>query len=371
MSGQLKTLRLLFKSVFVLVNLVVVALFIAAAFSDRISPEKNIMFSYLGLAFPVLCVLNFCFILYWLFLWEWRCILIGLVSFLICWTPISNYFPFHNRVEDVPKDNTIKVLTYNVMGFAYRNHTDEFPNPTVKYIADSGADIVCLQEFAVGSSEKYLTIKKLKKALSMYPYYSFTPISNSGVLKYGIALFSKYPILNSKRVDYKSKFNGSSIHELDIKGRKVTLINNHLESFKLTSQDKGRYSAFIKNLSSEAFDGMRGSLEQKLGTAFRLRSKQAEAVARTLKEVTSDYVIVCGDFNDTPVSYAHRVIQGPLKDAYSESGRGYGISYNENFFWFRIDNILYSSNMKSMNCTIDKVRYSDHYPMWCYLEFED
>lgn len=371
MSGQLKTLRLLFKSVFVLANLLVVALFIASAFSDRISPEKNILFSYLGLAFPVLCVLNLCFILYWLFLWEWRCVLIGLIAFLICWNPVSSYFPFHNRVDDVPKENVIKVLTYNVMGFGYRNHTKEFPNPIVKYIADSDADIVCLQEFAVGTSQKFLTTQKLRTALPMYRYHSATLISNSGSLKFGIAVFSKYPILNSKRIDYKSKFNGSSIHELDIKGKKVSLVNNHLESFKLTSEDKGRYSAFIKNINSETFDGVRGSLEQKLGTAFRLRSKQAEAVAEAIKNVKTDYVIVCGDFNDTPVSYAHRVIQGPLKDAYTESGRGYGVSYNENFFWFRIDNILHSSNMKSMNCTIDKVRYSDHYPMWCYLEFED
>ena len=28
-------------------------------------------------------------------------------------------------------------------------------------------------------------------------------------------------------------------------------------------------------------------------------------------------------------------------DAFAESGRGMGITYNQNFFWFRIDNILF------------------------------
>lgn len=81
--------------------------------------------------------------------------------------------------------------------------------------------------------------------------------------------------------------------------------------------------------------------------------------------------MVCGDFNDTPISYAHRTIQGPLKDAYAASGRGVGVTYNENFFWFRIDNILHSANMKPINCTVDKVRYSDHYPLWCYLQLKE
>ena len=44
---------------------------------------------------------------------------------------------------------------------------------------------------------------------------------------------------------------------------------------------------------------------------------------------------------------------------------------NENFFWFRIDNILHSANMKPINCTVDKVRYSDHYPLWCYLQLKE
>lgn len=371
MSERFKTIRLLFKSVFVLANVVVALLFIASAFSDRVSPDKSTFFSYLGLGFPVLCVLNVCFIFYWLFLWEWRCILIGLVSFLICKDAVVNYFPFHGRVKDVPKENVIKVLTYNVMGFGYKDHTKELPNPIVRYIANSGADIVCLQEYAVGNSKKFLTTRKLKDALPMYPYYSVIPIGHSGALKFGIAVFSKYPVSNSRKIVYNSKFNGSSIHELDIKGKKLTLINNHLESFKLTMEDKSRYSAFIKNMNTETFGGVRGTIEQKLGSAFRIRAKQAEAVAKEIENIKTDYIVVCGDFNDTPVSYAHRTIQGDLTDAYAASGRGVGVTYNENFFWFRIDNIFHTPNLKSLNCTVDKVRYSDHYPLWCYLEFKE
>ena len=84
MSEGLKTLKLLFKSLFVLANVLIVVLFVISAYSDRVSPDTILSFSYLGLVFPILCVLNLCFILYWLFLWEWRFLLIGLCSILIC-----------------------------------------------------------------------------------------------------------------------------------------------------------------------------------------------------------------------------------------------------------------------------------------------
>ena len=370
MSGWLNAIRILFKSVVGTAHVIVILLFIASAFSDRISPEKSVLFSYLGLGFPVFCVLNLCFIVYWLFLREWRFLLVGLCSLLICKAAVSRYFPFHGRVDEIPKENVLKVLTYNVMGFGYKGHTEESPNPILRYIADSDADIVCLQEYAVGNSKNFLTNQKIAKAFKMYRYRSVFPVGSSGALRFHIAVFSKYPISKSRKIKYDSAFNGSSIHELNIKGKKLTLINNHLESFKLTMEDRSHYSAFIKNLNSETLGGLKSSIEQKLGPAFRIRARQAQAVAEEIEKIDSDYILVCGDFNDTPVSYAHRTIQGKLKDAYAASGRGVGITYNENFFWFRIDNILHSANMKPINCTVDKVRYSDHYPLWCYFRLD-
>lgn len=370
MNELFHTIRILFKSVVGVCHIVVILLFVASAFSDRVSPETSVFFSYLGLGFPVFCVLNLCFVVYWLFVWGWRFLLIGLFAFLVCKESVSSYFPFHHRMKEVPKEQVLKVLTYNVRGFSYKNHTAKSPNPILKYIADSNADIVCLQEYAVGTTNKFLTNRKIFDVLKMYPYRSIVPIGTSGELKFNIAVFSKYPITKSRKIKYESSFNGSSIHELKIAGKKLTLINNHLESFKLTTEDKGHYAAFIKSMNSETLGGFKDAVTQKLGPAFRIRARQAEAVAEEIKKIDSDYTLVCGDFNDTPVSYVHRTIQGSLTDAYAASGWGMGTTYNENFFWFRIDNILHSANLIPMNCTVDKVRYSDHYPLWCYLKME-
>lgn len=363
MKSWFDTIRVLFKSVIGTINGVVLILFLISAFSDRISPEVSVLFPYLGLCFPILCVLTICFIIYWLFVWEWRFALVGVCVLLICKEPLTRYLPYHSREENIPKEKVLKILTYNVMGFGYKNHTKEEPNPTIQYIANSGADIVCLQEYIVGNSNDYLTNKKIFNALKMYRYHSLIHIGSSY-----IAVFSKYPISKSRKIKYDTTSNGSSIHVLDIQGKKLTLINNHLESFKLTTEDKSHYSAFIKNMNSETLDGLKNSIDQKLGPTFQIRARQAEVIAQEIKKIDTEYILVCGDFNDTPISYAYRTIRGSLEDAYVSSGKGVGITYNENFFWFRIDNIFHSANLRPINCTVDKVRYSDHYPLWCYLE---
>lgn len=366
MKNWFNVISLLFRSVVGTINGIVMILFILSAFSDRISPETSVLFSYLGLGFPIFCLINLCFVIYWLFLWEWRFFLIGVCSFLICKGAVSRYFPYNEQISDIPKEQVLKVLTYNVMGFGYKDHSAKNPNPIIEYIVKSDADIVCLQEYIVGTSTKYLTNKKVFTALKKYRYRSLIPIGSSR-----IAVFSKYPISKSRKIKYDSSSNGSSIHELNIKGKRLTLINNHLESFKLTMEDKGHYSAFIKNMNAETLDGLKSSIEHKLGPAFQVRARQAEAIANEIKNIKTDYLLVCGDFNDTPISYVYRTMKGPLKDAFVESGRGIGITYHENLFLFRIDNIFHSDNMIPINCTVDKVNYSDHYPVWCYLKMKE
>ena len=95
-------------------------------------------------------------------------------------------------------------------------------------------------------------------------------------------------------------------------------------------------------------------LIRKLAEASAIRAPQADSIAQEIAASRYPYIIVCGDFNDTPISYAHRVIEKGLNDAFTKSGRGLGISYNQNKFYFRIDNILASKNLKPYNCTVDR-----------------
>lgn len=363
----MKILRIVFHSFLLTAHVVVALLFLVSALSDKISPEHSTLFAYLGLGFPIFCLLNFIFVLYWLFTQEWRFIWIGLLAIVLCWGQIQLYFPLHSPTDAVPQENTIKLLTYNIMAFGYKEHTADNPNPTIRYIAESGADIVCLQEYAEDTQKEYLTKRKIYKELEMYPYKSVVYLTRTGRLRNGIAVFSKYPIIKSERIDYKSESNGSALHQIRIKDKTLTLVNNHLESFKLTSEDRSRYSSFLKEMDSEKLEDLRGSLQQKLGTAFKIRASQARAVAEAIDSVRTDYTIVCGDFNDTPMSYIYHTIRGDMKDAYVETGFGPGITYHENGFWFRIDHLLYGKAFRAVSSRIGNKKYSDHYPLFVTL----
>ena len=298
-------------------------------------------------------------------------IFVIIITFIICGKPLLRFCPLHLKTTLPPQEEIIKVLSYNVMSFAYKDHTEKSPNKIIQYIAESEADIICLQEYMVSSRENLMSSRDIAKALPMYPFISeifFSSKENGN--KYGLAVLSKFPIINSRRIPFPSQYNGSSMHEINVRGKNVVVVNNHLESFKLTSEDRSRYSDMITHINLESFDDFRGSIQQKLGQAFRIRAKQSETIAEEIHKKNGYFTIVCGDFNDTPISYALRTVQGPLINAYTESGFGLGISYNQNFFFFRIDHILHSSSIESFNCRVDtRVNLSDHYPIYCYLKF--
>ena len=343
-------------------------LLIVVSFSDSVSPNQFLFFPFLGLLFPFVFVIYFCFLIYWLIARKWTMFFIVLCSFFVCWKPISHYFPVHGFPVDISEKNLIKVLTYNVMAFGYQDHTEDNPNPIIQYIANSDADIVCMQEYMVGTLPNYLTQEKVDQALNMYPYHTLVPLVRKNRFTIGLAIYSKYPVLDSRKVRYDSSFNGSAIHELDVKGKKMVIVNNHLESFKLTMEDRTKYTDFFKNKNMESFDDLKEAVQGKISTAFLIRAEQAEIVAEEIEKTNGDYVLVCGDFNDTPISYTYRIVKGSLVDAFAESGNGLGITFNQNYYWSRIDHILHSPNMQAYSAKVDTISVSDHYPMWCYLE---
>jgi endonuclease/exonuclease/phosphatase family metal-dependent hydrolase len=333
---------------------------LVSAFSDRISPVDYPCIPFFGLFFPVILLFNIVFLCFWLLFRKWKQLLLTLAVLLICGNAIHSYFPIHGKTKEIPAD-CIKIMTYNVMSLGYiRTHTKAQPHPILQYVVDQDPDIVCFQEYDPFWLRDEAIIKKALKAL---PYHS----ARQGDL----IVFSKFPISSVRRLPIDSHYNGACIMELDIHGRKVSLINNHLESTKIAPDERSDYYDLTKDPNKQKLENFTHMMFQRLTPAFQMRAKQAEIVAKAVRENPNPYIIVCGDFNDTPISYARRTIKGDSKDAFVESGSGMGISFNRYRFLFRIDYILHSNNMKAYNCTVGKLKTSDHYPVQTYLQFLD
>lgn len=268
-------------------------------------------------------------------------------------------------------ENSIKLLSYNIMSFGNMKK-ENGQNPILNYIKNSNADIVCMQEYAGSETAKiHLSNKEIRQALKDYPYHNIKQVGKTGAGSQ-LACYSKFPILSARMLDYRSNYNGSMVYEIKIGKDTVLLINNHLESNKLTREDKVVYEDMLKDpKAGKVKSGVR-QLVNKLAEASAIRSAQARTIAQEIAHSPYPSVIVCGDFNDSPISYAHRVISQDMDDAFTESGCGLGISYNQNKFYFRIDNILVSKNLKASGCTVDNsIKDSDHYPIWCYITLPD
>lgn len=351
-------------SVLSAVNLLVTVLLLMAAYSPCAAPAKHPVYSCMGLAFPLFVLADVCLLAVWLLLRQWELALLPLVGLLLCAPQLRVYCPFHFRTAPVP-ESAIKLLSYNVMAFG-GSIRPEKGKSILNYLRQSGADILCLQEYFVPDQPPYLRQADVDKALEDYPYRNVTAVGRNRNNR--LACFSKFPILSARRLGYSSESNGSVAYELLIGGDTVTLINNHLESNKLTVEDKGMYESMLRAPKKGKVERGARRLIGKLAKASVLRASQADTIAREVACARTDYVLLCGDFNDSPISYSRRVIAQELDDAFATSGRGLGISYNRNKFFFRIDHILLSPNLKAYNCTVDRsIRVSDHYPIWCYI----
>lgn len=354
-------------------NIVAIAFLLCAFLAWNVSPMKTALFSYIGILFPFIFFINICYLILWIFFSKWKLALITISALIICYQPICAYFPM-NLHPKTTSEKTIKVLTYNVMGFYHESNKQSPKHPILNFIRQSDADIVCLQEYMVSKTGKsMMTQKDIDKILSDYPYKSITGLEASGKYHiYGLACFSKFPIKNTHEIVFNSSYNGATAYTLDVEGKPITLVNAHLESNQISESDKKLYKDFLKNRDSEKLDKVTSNIRMRLGRAYRKRAEQVHKINAYLEEQQPETTIICGDFNDTPISYAyHTLRKNDLKDAFASTGFGMGVTYNEKMFLFRIDYILHSKNLNAYKAKVHNVTYSDHYPLTTYLAWID
>jgi len=355
-------------------NIVAVIFMVMALIGSVLSPYKFVYTAYFALVFPIAIFLNIGFVIIWLLARKWF-FLLSLSILLFSFTQIRNTFPVHfSKTEADQTNNPIRLLTYNTkMSGGLKKNTLRNPNKVVQYILESDADIVCWQEFTVSGNKKYLTQEDIFRIFKKYPYkyIQYKQQINDNDKLSGIATFSKYPIIHRKMIDYPSNYNVSIFTDINIHGKIIRLINNHLESNRLTEHDKDMPRTLKENFNTKKFTGITLHFSHKLAVAYKLRALQADAVAKVIEE--SPYkVIVCGDFNDVPTSYAYTTVKGKLKDTFVETGTGLGLTFNDRYYHFRIDYIFYDPYaFTPIQFKIDKVNYSDHYPVLCKMNIND
>ena len=338
-------------------NVVDIILMLVSGYSGYLSPATFPLLALSGLAFPFFAAFNGVMLFVWLLVRR-RMVLLPIAGMVMAFAPLRTYVPVNFNAQ--PPEGAIKVLSYNVYLYAGWTYRKKPHNPILDYVANSDADIVCLQE---ASPHEHMERRVNSILKPLYPYSDTIMYRKNGDC---LAIYSRYPIIDSERIPYPSVGNQSMATRLLIDGDTVLVVNNHLETVGFSVADKKDFNQIVEGKGKKGNE--RGLLE-KLKQSVAKRGKQADAVAKYIAEKGTRHVIVCGDFNDSPLSYAHHTIGRGLRDCFAASGTGFGFTYDRFGIHVRIDNILCSKTYEPYNCQVDRsISDSDHYPVVCWLK---
>lgn len=359
----MRTLRKYIKVATLVMNIIAILALWLCCISTWLHPDKFPHLSLMGLLFPGFLLFDLSFIIIW-----------GLVNYRRAWIPLAglvpcigfilDYCPF-NLHGEVPQE-CIKVLTYNTNNYGnMEEDKEEGKRITTEYIKNSDADIICLQE----SGGKGVVVEAFLEYMDSIGYVHDE--------HHGNILLSRFPILEMDTFTYATHLekgiagNSSKWYKVQCGKDTIIVVNNHLESNRLKPEIKDEYVANFDDPEYESIKKSGHTIGSRLTASNAYRAPQADSLVAFVNRNPGQHIIMCGDYNDTPISYTYQRIKSCLTNAFRQSGRGIGISYNQRGFWVRIDHIFVSDNCKTYNTTIDNsIKSSDHYPLISWVKIQ-
>lgn len=300
-------------------------------------PKSFALLSVLSLGVPFLIVVNIIFLLYWLIKLK-KQLLISLLVLVIGYISFGSLYKFSSSNNEV-HDNQLDVMNFNVRLF---NLYDWIPEKGVEtqivdFLSDKSPDVLSIQEY---HPHKNIDLSFFK--------YKYEKLSGNKT-KYGQAIFSQYPIVNSGSIEFPETSNNAIFVDIVKASDTIRVYNIHLQSLKIDAKVE------LKQEDSER-------LLKRVEQTFKMQQFQTELFLLHKKQCPYK-MIICGDFNNTAFSYVYKEIKGDLNDAFKEAGNGFGRTYEFKFFPVRIDYIFYQPELEITSFKTFDEKLSDHYPI--------
>jgi len=344
------------RNLFLCLNILVAIGLAITYITPYIDPIDHKKLPILGLFYPLLLLANMGFLMAWLFTSK---IHYALLSFLTIFFGIQHIssilnIPYQNE-KPYANENVIRLGSYNIKNFDYIAWKDNSFQPVaIRKLQEQfkDLDIICLQE------SDYNTDQLFEKKLQ-FPHNQW---------HHGTRIFSRSPLLKKGHIPFESRKNSCTWADIKVGKEVVRIYNLHLESNMIsyaTDRVVERNGMGWKNRIRMTLDMLRSY-------SFRSR-KRAEQTQLVLAHIQKSPhpVIVCGDFNDSPLSFIYRKFSSILKDGFIEKGNGFSFSYRGKIPFLRIDYIFSSPTLRFQKYQTDRsLKYSDHYPVLATVALE-
>ncbi len=371
--------RLFTKRFFILFTIGVVLVYLLACLNVLLSPAKYWFISLLGIGFPFLLIIVVVLLFFWIF-FKSRWALLPGVAILLSFFNIKALIGFHpgETFQQKKQADNIRILSWNVKWFDEQKKDNKTQRSRrremLDFIKQQEADVLCFQEFLATniSGGGYDNIREISDMGYPYHYFVGDYIKRNGRNIAGAIIFSRFPIADTLRWQYKGDKKERAAESLlaaDLVFRKDTfrVFTTHLQSVLLQKNDY-RSISIIRNAEDSMMEASK-SILKKLRNGYRFRGGQAE-MARTLLDESPHPTLICGDFNDVPNSYTYFTIRGDRQDAFLAAGWGLGRTYGDLSNTLRIDYILPSADFEVMAFRRSGLPYSDHYPILADLRLQ-
>ena len=241
----------------ILTNLIVSILLLLSYVLPYISPKLSPIFTIISLAVPILFILNLFFIIYWIIKLK-KYVFISSITILLGMGYINSIYKFSEKKIFLNTD--VKIMSYNVRLFNHYNWSKDkkIAEKISNFISNKKPDILSIQEYYKSNNLKI-----------DYPYSFIKTKSNNN--KFGLAVFSKYKIVNKGSLDLKSSANNIIFVDIVKEKDTIRIYNIHLESLKM-------------NTSKENFGEQNSEkLLQRMKVSFKKQAKQVELFWNTKK----------------------------------------------------------------------------------------
>ncbi len=363
-----RVLRTFTKKILIVLNIITALCFIAGVSVRFFTPMSWWFLGLFTFILPYLLLLLLFFVVLWLFtkpVW----ISISLLTIIVSWPSVRNVFSIHfpQPFTLEKENNTLRVMSWNVEQFNIQHYKDKpwIKKQMLDLINYYDPDIACCQEVVAGEKKKGINyfpdiISKLKFKDYFYSYAIKDDFDSYH--HFGILIFSKLPVVKKQVLvnnpnDYNSSFQYMDvIKETDT----IRVFNIHLQSLKFSKDNLNYLDKAALKTDSNITESK--SIVSKIKTGFIKRSVQADFINDEIAH--SPYpVIVCGDFNDVPDSYAYETIGEGLQDAFVEKGSGISRTFSSISPTLRIDNIFADKKFGITQFTRIKKLLSDHFPI--------